>query len=99
MSNAEQQHTSLVGAVLSRRFRLARILGEGGMGTVYAADAIDVPVPMNTPLPGQAPAGSAKVAIKILKPEFLTDPQVLARFLDEATTIQRLIHPNILRVF
>jgi serine/threonine-protein kinase len=99
MANAEPQQSGLIGAVLSRRFRLAKLLGEGGMGSVYAADTVDGPVPMNTPLPGQAPPGSARVAIKILKPEFLGDPEVLARFLDEASTVQRLIHPNILRVF
>jgi serine/threonine-protein kinase len=98
MSNAEPQPQNLVGAVLSRRFRLLRLIGEGGMGAVYAADQIDGPVPMNTPLPGQPP-GVRRVAIKVLKPEFLGDVNVLTRFLDEARTCERLIHPNILRVF
>jgi serine/threonine-protein kinase len=75
---------SLVGAVLSRRFRLVQKLGDGGMGEVYAADPLD---------------GSARVAIKIMRPEYLGDAPVLKRFLDEARACGRLIHPNIVRVF
>src|SRR5258707_5675510 len=98
MANAEPQQANLIGAILSRRFRLVRLLGEGGMGAVYAADTLDGPVPVNTPLPGQLP-GSKRVAIKMLRPEFLGDAEVLTRFLEEARTCQRMIHPNILRVF
>src|SRR5450755_11624 len=75
---------NLVGAVLCRRYRLTRKIGDGGMGEVYAADAIE--------------GGTQKLAIKILLPEFLGEPSVLSRFLDEARTCQRLIHPNIVRV-
>ncbi len=101
---------ALVGAILSRRFRLDRMIGEGGMGTVYAAEALE-PAPgiapgahARTPVPGQVGQiprlqASPRVAIKLLKPEFMLDPQVLSRFLDEGETCRRLIHPNILRVF
>ena len=75
---------TLVGAILSRRWRLVLKLGEGGMGEVYAADPIE--------------GGGARVAIKVLRPEFLTDPSVLSRFLEEARTSMRLVHPNIVRV-
>lgn len=86
MTTPDPAQRSLVGAVLSRRYRLTRKIGDGGMGEVYAADALD---------------GSAtqKLAVKILLPEFLGEPTVLSRFLDEARTSQRLIHPNIVRVF
>src|SRR5580704_10644609 len=73
---------SLVGAVLSRRWRIALKLGEGGMGEVYAADPLD---------------GGTRVALKVLRPEFVGDGQVLARFLEEARTSMRLVHPNIVR--
>jgi eukaryotic-like serine/threonine-protein kinase len=75
---------NLVGAVLSRRFRLTKRIGDGGMGEVYAAEPVD---------------GGTPIAVKILHPEFVTDPQVLARFLDEARVCERLIHPNIVRVY
>jgi eukaryotic-like serine/threonine-protein kinase len=75
---------TLVGAILSRRWRLVQKLGEGGMGEVYAADPVE--------------AGGKRVAIKVLRPEFHTDPSVLSRFLEEARTSIRLVHPNIVRV-
>ena len=76
---------TLVGAVLSRRFRLLQKLGDGGMGEVYAAEAIAEP--------------GKKLAVKILHPDFLSEATVLSRFLEEGKTCQRLIHPNIVRVF
>jgi eukaryotic-like serine/threonine-protein kinase len=75
---------TLVGAVLSRRWRLVQKLGEGGMGEVYAAEPVE--------------GGGPRVAIKVLRPEFHTDPHVLSRFLEEARTSMRLVHPNIVRV-
>jgi serine/threonine protein kinase len=84
MTNADPAALrNLVGAVLSRRFRLTKRIGDGGMGEVYAAEPLD---------------GGVPVAVKILHPEFVSDPQVLARFLDEARVCERLIHPNIVRV-
>ncbi len=74
---------SLAGAVISRKWRLVQKLGEGGMGEVYAAEPID---------------GTVRVALKILKPEFLGETQVLARFVEESRTCMRLIHPNIVRM-
>jgi len=74
---------SLSGAVLSRRWRLAQKLGEGGMGEVYAAAPVD---------------GGPSVAVKLLRPEFLPEPEVRARFLEEGRTCIRLVHPNIVRV-
>jgi serine/threonine protein kinase len=53
------------------------------MGEVYAADPLD---------------GGARVALKVLRPEFLGDAHVLARFLEESRMSMRLVHPNIVRV-
>ncbi len=84
MVTAEPRDPSLVGAVLSRRFRLLKKVGSGGMGSVYTTDQV---------IEGR------KAAVKLLHPEFVHEPEVKARFEEEARTIQRLIHPNILRVF
>jgi eukaryotic-like serine/threonine-protein kinase len=71
------------GTVLSGRYRLTRKLGEGGMGEVYEAEPL---------------AGGARVALKVLRGEFFTDMHVRSRFVDEAKTCMRLVHPNIVRV-
>ena len=74
---------ALTGAVLSRRWRLLQKVGDGGMGEVYAAEPVD---------------GGARVAIKVLRPEFLGEATVLSRFLEEGSLATRLIHPNIARM-
>ncbi|MFT3775426.1 MAG: protein kinase [Minicystis sp.] len=79
-SPAEQ----LVGAVLNGRFRLVRLLGEGGMGAVYEADGVN---------------GEGKFAVKLLHQEFVKEEQVLSRFFAEAQTTRALQHPNIARIF
>jgi len=85
----------LVNAILSRRFKLTRLIGEGGMGVVYAAEA----VASLTSDSGKFPLDARQFAVKLLRPEFMTDADVLGRFLTEGKTSQRLIHPNILRVY
>lgn len=74
----------LIGKVLSSRWKLVRLLGEGGMGAVFEAEGI---------------AGEGKRAIKMLHPEYVSEEEVLRRFYAEAETAKRLEHPNIARVF
>jgi len=74
----------LVGAVLNGRWKLVRLLGEGGMGAVFEADSL---------------RGEGKRAIKLLHPEFTREEQILQRFFAEAQTSQALVHPNIARTF
>jgi len=79
-SPAEQ----LVGAVLNGRFRLVRLLGEGGMGAVYEAEGVN---------------GEGRFAIKLLHQEFVKEEQILSRFFAEAQTTRALQHPNITRIY
>lgn len=74
----------LVGALLSRKYPLKRIIGTGGMGSVYES---------------QTPDDGRPCAIKILGIDYLTDEDIKNRFIEEGHTCQRLIHPNIVRVF
>jgi serine/threonine protein kinase len=74
---------SLTGALLAGRYRVGRVRGHGGMGTVYEA----VQENMDRP-----------VAVKVLRAELANEPEVLVRFRREAETIASLRHPNIVAV-
>lgn len=82
--NAAAPQPDLVGAILSQKYPLKRVIGSGGMGSVYES---------------QAPDDGRPLAIKVLAVEYLNDEDVKARFIEEGRTCQRLIHPNIVRVF
>ncbi|MEZ5177302.1 MAG: Stk1 family PASTA domain-containing Ser/Thr kinase [Acidimicrobiales bacterium] len=70
--------------VLNGRYELQRRVGRGGMAEVFLArDRL-----LDRP-----------VAIKILFPEFATDPSFVARFRREAQAAANLNHPNIVGVY
>lgn len=73
----------LVGKTLDGRYRLERVLGRGGMGTVYA---------------GRLEALEQPRAIKVLRP-VLDDGQALGRFEREARTASKLGNEHIVKVF
>lgn len=66
------------------RYRLDRILGEGGMGTVF--------VSLDEKL-------GREVAIKVVRPELFDDPGVKARFDREARAVARVKHPGVVAIF
>lgn len=66
------------------RYRLLGILGRGGMGTVYKAEHRLLDRP---------------VVLKVIRPEHLTNPQVVQRFQQEPRLTARLIHPNVVGVY
>jgi cyclic di-GMP phosphodiesterase len=65
-------------------YRVVSYLGRGGMGEVYLG--------FQTPL-------DRVVAIKVLPWLFIDDPAALERFRQEAKSLARLNHPNIVRIF
>jgi tRNA A-37 threonylcarbamoyl transferase component Bud32 len=73
----------LTGRVLGD-FRVERRLGQGGMGEVYLAHQLSL---------------DRKVALKVLRPDLLTNPTNLSRFEAEATAVAKLNHPNIVHVY
>ena len=74
----------LVGATFNGRWRLGRLIGEGGMGAVYEATGT---------------RGEGVRAIKVLHPEFISEEQILSRFFAEAKAVQSLNHPNVAQIF
>jgi serine/threonine protein kinase len=88
-----------VNDVLRNRYRVQRILGRGGMGTVYAAtdlyrlnsEPTDLYRLNNEP-------GDQNIALKVLHTEVIQRPGLLAELRREFQILQSLSHPNIVRV-
>jgi len=74
---------SLVGQMVGR-YRVQRLLGEGGMARVYVAEDTSV---------------GRHVAIKALLPEFTASSTVHERFMNEARAMGRITHPGVVDVF
>jgi eukaryotic-like serine/threonine-protein kinase len=72
--------TSLVGQVVSGRYRIQKLIGEGGMGAVYLAEHTHM---------------RKRVALKLLHAEMSNDEEVLARFRREAEAAAHVEHPNV----
>ncbi len=73
-----------VGTVLRDTYEICSVLGRGGMGSVFLARHLR--------LPGK------QVAIKVLRKNVETRPDVVLRFRREAEIASRLGHPNIIEV-
>ena len=72
------------GQLLAHRFEVGYPIGEGGVGRVYK---------------GVDTQGGRPVAIKALRPEFVSDsPDLLERFRREGELLRELNHPNIVQV-
>jgi serine/threonine protein kinase len=69
--------------VVGGKYRLGRVLGQGGMGIVYEAE--------NT-------WTGRRVALKVLDPGAVADAVQVSRFMEEARVTAALRHPNIVDV-
>jgi eukaryotic-like serine/threonine-protein kinase len=72
----------LIGAVLGGKYRIARKIGTGGIGSVYAAEHV---------------ALGSKVAIKVLRGAAAVDAAEIARLRREARVQVSIEHPNVVR--
>jgi eukaryotic-like serine/threonine-protein kinase len=70
--------------VFTGRYQIVRHLARGGMAEVYLARDLLLDRP---------------VALKVLFPEFSTDPSFVERFRREARAVANLNHPNIVSVY
>jgi tRNA A-37 threonylcarbamoyl transferase component Bud32 len=74
-----------LGSVIASQFRIERKLGQGGMGSVFLAEQLDM---------------GRHVVVKVLNPELTTGNQVaVERFRREAQAVAKLNHPNIVQIY
>lgn len=81
--SASRQSRLPPGTLLDDKYQIGKVLGQGGMGTVYEAVHVGI---------------NRKVAVKILSSDRLGDSNVIARFLREARTAGELGSDNICEV-
>ncbi len=74
---------SLVGTVLSDRYRIHSKLGEGGMGSVYLAEHTTI---------------NKKLAIKVLSSEYSHKQDLVDRFLQEARAASMIEQQNVVEI-
>src|SRR4051794_6044332 len=72
------------GVVLAERYRIESMLGLGGMGAVYKAE--------DTVL-------SRTLAIKVIRPDLASDPELLQRFKQEVILARQVSHRNVVRLY
>jgi serine/threonine-protein kinase len=75
--------TDRSGELIHGRYRLLRMLGRGGMGTVYLAQHI---------------ALARTFAVKLLNPRYASRADIAERFLQEAKAVSRIEHDNVVGV-
>src|SRR3990170_8509496 len=71
------------GTVLSGRYEIEQPLGRGGMGRVYKA--LDRVM-------------EERVALKVLRSEFMLDPEMSRRFVSEIKLARKIGHRNVCRI-
>jgi len=71
---------ALIGSLISERYRVHELLGQGGMGAVYRGEQVHL---------------RKQVAIKVLHPGARNLPQIVARFEREAIAGAHIQHPNV----
>jgi serine/threonine-protein kinase len=72
------------GHVIANKYRVERVLGRGGMGTVFEATDLSL---------------ERRVAIKVMLPDKARDPEGAARFLHEGRAAVKLTSDHVARVF
>jgi serine/threonine protein kinase/tetratricopeptide (TPR) repeat protein len=65
------------------KYRIGELIGEGGMGSVYRAEHTLI---------------GKRVAVKVLRPSYSADREMLARFFNEARAAAKIAHPGIVDV-
>src|SRR5258708_12636216 len=72
------------GTLLGARYRVLRVLGQGGMGAVYQARDQEL---------------DRIIALKVIRPELASNPSILQRFKQELILSRNVTHKNVVRIF
>jgi len=78
------QGTLEPGTVVGQRYEILAMLGQGGMGAVYKARDREL---------------DRLVALKVIRPELTTNPEILKRFKQELILARQVTHRNVIRIF
>lgn len=78
-----EETNSLIGQTIGD-YQIVKLLGEGGMGEVYAADHRTL---------------GHRTAFKVLRREIMNNQEAVERFRQEARLIARVRHPNLIDIF
>jgi len=73
-----------IGDLLGGRYELLQLLGEGGMGAVYKARDLVL---------------ERDVALKVIRPELVDQPEILERFKQELILARQVTDRNVVRIF
>ena len=73
-----------IGTVLGGRYEILELLGQGGMGAVYKAADREV---------------DRVVAVKVIRPEMASNPEILARFKQELVLSSKVTDRNVIRIY
>lgn len=74
----------MIGKLLGNRYEILERIGGGGMAIVYRA--------LDTIL-------NRYVSVKVLRPQFVSDPEFVHRFRREAQSAASLSHPNVVNIY
>ena len=85
MDNSRPERTDILPAhrLIDGKYKLGRLLGEGGMGAVFEAEHTGL---------------GTRVAVKLLNDAFITEPNALTRFRREARAAASIQHENVVAV-
>ena len=78
------QSLLMPGMLLARRYEILEVLGEGGMGAVYKANDREL---------------DRLVALKVIRPELSSNPDILQRFKQEILLSSKVTHRNVVRIY
>jgi tetratricopeptide (TPR) repeat protein/predicted Ser/Thr protein kinase len=72
------------GSTLGDRYEILQLLGQGGMGAVYKARDIEL---------------DRMVALKLIRPDLASHPEILRRFKQELILAREVTHRNVIRIY